>query len=430
MTYTNDCRKLRILILTSDRFPFFRPAAKLIFTDEFQKRGHIVDWIVQASSADGEVGTVPWGQGNAYVCGTNDGRSRLHRLTKHLRDIRNDLRVVSLLRRDRYDLVQVKDKYLAALIAIVVARVRRIPFFYWLAYPHGDAALLSARTGIARYRLQRLLKGHLYRWLLYHVVLPQSDHVFVQSEQMREDLVAEGIPRNKMTPIPSSVNLAQIDKLEAVLPILKPDGEQWVTYLGTLLRVRKLDFLVRAFYGVNSRFPGAKLYFIGSGEDPDDERMLLDEVRRLGLENSIYFTGQLPMHEAWNYVRASDVCVSPYFPTPVLNSTSPTKLIEYLALSCPVICNEHPEQRQVVEASHGGLCRPWLEHDFAEGIIHLLENPQVAKEMGRRGRSYVRDVRTNRHMADIVIEVYKRIVGDYRGRRRASVLEGPKQRLD
>ena len=101
-------------------------------------------------------------------------------------------------------------------------------------------------------------------------------------------------------------------------------------------------------------------------------------------------------------MREADVCVSPFFPTPVLQSASPTKLVEYLALGKPVVANDHPEQRRVIEESGGGICVPYAETAFASAIVHLLQNPAQAREMGERGRLYVRTHRAYPVIADAV----------------------------
>ena len=85
-------------------------------------------------------GEQPFKGGTAYVAATNLGSGRLASLRRHLADLRNDFRVFGLLKRRRYSLVQIKDKYFGALLALIAARLYGVPAFYWLAYPHGEAA--------------------------------------------------------------------------------------------------------------------------------------------------------------------------------------------------------------------------------------------------------------------------------------------------
>ena len=77
-----------------------------------------------------------------------------------------------------------------------------------------------------------------------------------------------------------------------------------------------------------------------------------------------------------------------------------------MALGKPVIANDHPEQTQVLDASGGGLHVPWDETRFAEAMIRLLTNPDLAAEMGRKGRAYVARHRCYSVIAEHVGEAY------------------------
>ncbi len=114
------------------------------------------------------------------------------------------------------------------------------------------------------------------------------------------------------------------------------------------------------------------------------------------------FVGQLPREEALAYVREADVCASPFFPSPVLRSASPTKLIEYMAMGKAVVANDHPEQARVIAESGAGLCVPWEEEPFAAAIAALLEDPRGARRMGECGRRWVIDHRAYNVIADTV----------------------------
>lgn len=418
-------RRFRLLLMTSDMFPPFRPAAKSIFGDEFAARGHVVDWLLRPDPRHGvEGGARPFGRGTAYVARTDTGESRRRRFRKHWLAFVNDCRALTLVRRGGYDLVQVKDKYLGALLAIAACKLFGVPLFYWIAFPHSESALYNARNAFARYRWLYLLRGALQKWTLYRLILPCARHVFVQSEQMRRDMAAEGVPIEKMTPVPSSLNLAALDASAG--GVEKPPNERWIVYLGTLLRQRQLDFLVRVLARVIEREPDARLLFVGKGGMGADERALIEEARRLGVSHAVTITGWLDEARAWDYTRAADVCVSPYAPIPVLRSTSPTKLIEYMALSRPVVASVHPEQTPILRDSGAGLLADWNEDEFAAAIVHVLRHPDDAAEMGRAGRRFVERFRTHRRMADLVEETYARILStDHPGT--AGLSRGPRR---
>lgn len=405
--------KLSILFVTSDKYPPFRPAAKAIYSEVLSQRGHRIDWLLQADERRDDT-TRSWrtmrvldlGGGKAYVCGTNDGVSRLSRLVKHLKDLCNDIRMFSLVRRNRYDLIQVKDKYLAAIIAILAAKWHDIRFFYWIAFPHGEASIYEAEQKIARYPMLYRMRGKFLKLLLYKIILPAADHVFVQSEQMKKDFTLEGISPEKMTPIPSSVSLADMPYEPQRVRSVDVQNEYRIIYLGTLNRMRGLDFIIRVFQKVHKRIPNSRLVLIGKGDSPSDEELLHQEVNACGLESAVDFLGHLPMCDAWDHVKSADVCLSPYLPTPILRSTSPTKLVEYMAMGRPVVANDHPEQKLVLKQSGAGVTVAWEENAFANAVVSLLQKPDVRQSMGENGRNYIENYRTNEKLADTVERQY------------------------
>jgi glycosyltransferase involved in cell wall biosynthesis len=402
---------LRLLVVSSDTYPPTRVDVSVLFGVELAKRGHQIDWILQSEAACPRPYVAQWGGGRVWVGATDLGSSLVRRLRKHALGIANDCRLFSRLRHGPYQLIEVKDKFLAGALAIVARRWFRVKFVYWLSYPFPEHYLLRANDGTARYPLLYRLRGNAFRWLLYRWLLPAADHVFVQSEQMREDIAAEGVPLEKMTAVHMGVSAEMFAAPPAaVTRRVLPQGLPCVLYLGTLSKVRRMDFLVRVFARVREAMPTAKLYIVGRGDHPDDEQFLRAEIARLGLQSSIVMVGQLPQAQALEYVREADVCASPFHPTPVLRSASPTKLVEYMAMGKAVVANDHPEQKRVIEQSGAGYCVPYDEQPFADAVVRLLRDPDGAKAMGERGRRYVIEHRAYAVIADSVEQRLRQVV--------------------
>jgi glycosyltransferase involved in cell wall biosynthesis len=391
-----------MLVVSSDTFPPTRVDVTVLFGEELAGRGHRIDWLLQSEHTCARGYVTPWGGGHVWVGATDLGASRFSRLRKHVRGIRNDLRLFKLLKTGGYDIVEVKDKFIAGLCAALASRMYRKRFVYWLSYPFPEAYLHGARDGTARYPLLWLIRGGIFKVLLYRMILPAADHVFVQSEQMRRDVAAEGIPLERMTAVPMGVRNTSVTATEVTTRKLIPVGQPSFLYLGTLNKVRRLDFLIRVLERVLKRVPNAKLYIVGAGEDPSDEQVLIDEAKKFKVSHAVVFVGKLPQREALRYVLETDVCVSPFYPTPVLNSTSPTKLVEYMASGKAVVANEHPEQELIIRESGAGYCVPWDEKAFATAIVKLMQNAPQARRMGALGKQYVQTHRTYSVIADQV----------------------------
>jgi glycosyltransferase involved in cell wall biosynthesis len=346
-----------------------------------------------------------------WVGPTDAGKSLLRRVRKHFLGITHDMKMFSLLHNGDYDFIEVKDKFISGIFAMIAARVFRKRFVYWLSYPFPEAYLAMARDGAARYPMLYRIRGWGFKVLLYRILLPLADHIFVQSEQMRRDVAAEGVPLSRMTAVPMGIEVSGLTLPCAARrrAVLSP-SEHCLLYLGTLARVRRLDFVIRVLARVRESVPDAKLYLVGRGDDPSDEQLLIDEARRLDVLSAVVLVGELPRADALRYVQEADVCISPFYPTPVLNSTSPTKLVEYMAMGKAVVANDHPEQRLIIEQSGGGYCVPYEEEAFAKAIVTLLRSPELARAMGERGRRYVETNRTYAIIGDVVERELRSVV--------------------
>jgi len=374
----------------------------ILFGKKLVERGHIIDWILQSEAACKRSYKVEWSGCNVYVGPTDNGTSILLKAKNVFLSIVHDLKMFNILRKRKHNFILVKDKFLSGLIAIIVSKIFRTKLIYWISYPIPEMLLNEATEKIGKYPLLCYIRGRFLKQLLYGVLLPCANHVFVQSEQMKKDIALEGISTETMTVVPMGVCCEKIQYYGYSTEEHVDDKEKVVLYLGTLAKNRKLDFLVRVFEKVLSKQREVKLCFVGRGEHPSDEQVIKDEAKRLGISGSIHLTGFVPQEEAWNYVKDAHVCVSPFYPAKILNSTSPTKLIEYMAMGKAVVANDHPEQTLVLSESKAGICVPYDENAFARAIVYLLKHQEMAKAMGILGREYVEKRRSYEEIADLV----------------------------
>ncbi len=393
---------MKFLIILRDKYPQFRPDIAVLFGRELAGRGHEIHWRMQSEGQLDKRLETMWGGGPVVVAPRSGRLCWYHRILNNVRDFANDL--AGIFTRDGFNVVQVKDKFLIALLGPFAAQRNQGRFVYWLSYPFPEAWAVEAKKGTALYPAIYGLRGKLCAWLLYRMILPKADHVMVQSEQMRRDIAAKGIDPECMTVVPMGVDMADFPKLE-------PSQENSnVLYLGTMIRVRGLEFLLRVFKIVLAERPGARLIMIGAGKVSEDLEFLKQEAVKLGIAEQVEFTGFMDRALAMERVKGAAVCVSPFKPLPILNSTSPTKLLEYLAMGRPVVANDHPEQALVLGESGGGVVTAWDKAEFAKGILDLLAlSPAERDEMGQQGRRWVQQHRSYSAIADMVEQAYLNI---------------------
>lgn len=375
-----------------------------LFAQRLANEGLTIDYVLFDRKPGPAWKATQWRGAQAFVVGASSAGGLRGALTNKFKQLWADVRTVALAASGRYDIVQIRDRFFVAPLALLAARIRGKKFVYWLSYPYPESRLIDAQEGRARIRWATWLLGSLEAWILYRLVLPRVDHAFVQSEQMLRDIVAEGVDASLMTPVPMGVNESLLEHKAAEF---RPNT---IAYLGTLIRVRRLEMLVAALALVKKQVPDAQLLLVGDGEDPEDRDNIEQAVRKFALEDSVEITGMLPMAQAHGLIAQAAVCVSPFYPTPILLSTSPTKISEYLALGRPVVANVHPEQSLVLEQSGAGYCVPWSPEDFAQAIVKLLVDPTQSAQMGQQGREWVAGNRVYGKIAEDLIPYYQRLL--------------------
>lgn len=396
---------MRLLYLTAEEWPTFRADINVLFGKYLPRYGVYSDLVTEASLSQA---TSTWPAGKAVICHVPSNRAA-HYILKFL----HQCKVLLTTHYDDYAAVQVRDMTIIALLALVMCAINKKPFFYWLSYPQSEGQIQRAKARGMRAGMKYwfpLLQGTVGKWLLYRVILPKSDHVFVQSTNMLEMLASQGIATTKMTPVQMGVDI------EATQEMLLPSqndalkDKRVIIYLGTLDRVRQIEFLFEMLAIVKAHVPNVLLVLAGDTEDTVQRTWLKKEAQRLGVAESILWTGWMPMQEAWRYVVAAEVGLSSFPRGYLLDMASPTKAVEYMALGLPVVANDNPDQQQVIAESGAGLCVPMTAEGFANATLTLLNDSKLRVNMTALGKAYVAEKRSYQQLAYALAAQYKMLI--------------------
>lgn len=378
---------MHLLYLTAEAYPTHRVDVQLLFGVWMPRLGITSDLV--AIRSERGVNTPSWAGGRAILAEPRTGWRRRGAAAWHA--------VRQLLAADRsgYDAIQVRDMPFIALFGLLAARAKGLRYFYWMSFPIPESHLGMAEdrgvsAGIAKFAYH-WLNGKLGQWILYRLVLPRADHVFVQSDQMKIDVARLGIPACRMTPVPMAVDTAAL-ATAGIRPCDDPRlvNHRVLVYLGTQGRPREIERLFDMLALVRREVPEALLVLVGDVEDPAHRAWLRERADAAGVADHVLWTGWLPIEEGWRYVRSAEVGLSPFPRGPLLDSASPTKVPEYLALGVPVVCNDNPDQAAIVAASGAGRCVPYTASSFATAVLDVLEcGPDARDAMVRAGKTYV-----------------------------------------
>jgi glycosyltransferase involved in cell wall biosynthesis len=380
--------KLKILVLPDGTYPTSHTVLEEVYANILPNKGHKITWVMQSGEKLKKNKIVHWKGTKVSVTMASPRTSRFGSLINHiLRCIGKILIIQKIVKGEKFDLVQVREGIIEGIIAIYLKKRCGIPFSFQYTFPFPEAGIYSSKRGFARYPLIYYVRGKISK-PIFMWVMRKADLVLPVSKQMKQDLIKGGIPGEKMMVFPMGADTSISPNMPGahIRKKFKLSTFPTIIYVGTMVKNRELDFLLRVIVKVKKKIPNIKLLMVGDGND----RLQLGELSKsLGIENNVIFAGQILHSLVPEFIAAANIGVSPIPSVPIFKVGSATKTIEYMALGKPVIGTDIADQKEVINNSGGGICVRYDEEEFARAIIELLSNPQKAKEMGVKGREWV-----------------------------------------
>ncbi len=226
--------------------------------------------------------------------------------------------------------------------------------------------------------LRRLPMGR----ALARFVLSRTDFVFAVSSHVRKSLDELLGWDSKAIVQCNGVWVKLFRSEEGAGPIDSPFPGGFLLYLGRLIEVKGVSYLLRAMPSVLQRSPGVGLIVVGSGPLEGELRR---EAAQLGITGSVRFVGRQPYRQIIRYARACRVAVVPsiidrYGKTEGM----PTVVLEAMASGARVVGSAVDGIPDVIRhAENGWLCRDKDPHDLAEKILTALEDSPSSGVMRR-----------------------------------------------
>ena len=223
------------------------------------------------------------------------------------------------------------------------------------------------------------------------VSMKYSDRIIAVTPRLKCRISKEfSIKKEKIEVIGNGVNLdlfkpmkdgKKLDGLRRNLEIRSDN--RIVCFVGNMAHWQGLEVLVDSALTISQRNRRAKFLVVGDGVL---RGKIVNKVNRLGLMNRFVFTGMVPYHEVPVFINMADVCVSPFISE--RNSAiglSPLKVFEYMACGKPVVSSNISGLEFMAEERAGLLVAPDDQEELAHGILRVLENSELAKELGENG---------------------------------------------
>jgi glycosyltransferase involved in cell wall biosynthesis len=168
-------------------------------------------------------------------------------------------------------------------------------------------------------------------------------------------------------------------KLAAALGIAESD--KVITYMGSFFYFSGLNAAIEEFS--KSSNPSQKLLLIGGGEQ---DRELREQVRTLGLQSRVIFTGFISYAELPKYLGLADIAINTLERNLVADVALPNKVLQYVASGLKVVSTELSGLRSIFVNSNAVTWAASPEQVIKRALEILKDESNVeVPELARGG---------------------------------------------
>ena len=302
----------------------------------------------------------------------------------------------------RYSLIHAHF-FMSALVASAIRKLLIVPY-----------VVTFHALGLVRKAHQKEMdKFPPERCAIERFVVDDADRLIAECPQDRMDLIKyyRADPA-RISIVPCGFNPAEFhpyDRLEARKRLGLPLQEKILLQLGRMVPRKGVDNVIRALGQLSADERKVRLVVVGGNSDRPDPS-LTPEIGRLqavareaGVEHRVQFVGRRDRQMLPLYYSASDMFIT----TPWYEPFGITPL-EAMACGIPVVGSDTGGLKySVAEGKTGFLVPPKDPASLARKIIQLLDDPQLAKKMGRNGLRRVRKLFTWKKVSLQIADVYK-----------------------
>lgn len=295
---------------------------------------------------------------------------------------------------------------LNAIAALRAGREFGIPVVYEVRAFWEDAAVdhgTSKEWGL-RYRFTRGLETYAFK---------HADAITTICEGLRQDIVARGIPANKVTVIPNAVDIEKFSfganpdaQLKATLGLT---DARVLGFLGSFYAYEGLDLLIQALPRLLARAPDVRLLLVGGGPQ---EASLKQQAQALGVTDKVIFTGRVPHDQVNRYYDLVDVLVYPRHSMRLTELVTPLKPLEAMAQGRVFVASDVGGHKElVIDGETGVLFKAGDPQSLADKVLDLLNAPGRWPLLKQAGRRFVETERNWKKSVSNYTPIYQQLAG-------------------
>ncbi len=239
-----------------------------------------------------------------------------------------------------------------------------------------------------------------------------ADATVVISEGMRRDLITRGIPSERISLVPNSVDVSRFVPINTKDPeLIQRLGLNLKVVAGYTTNIRRLeglDTLIYAIPKILERIPDFCVVIVG---DDSYKTVLEGLVTRLRLYQYVRFTGRVPHNVVERFYSIIDIFVTPRTNRRVNNMVTPLKPLEAMAMEKALLVSNVDGLTEIVKDGRTGLVFEADNPDSLAGkCVRLCLDANLRERLGKEARRWVARERSPANMARQYKHIYRKVL--------------------
>ena len=233
------------------------------------------------------------------------------------------------------------------------------------------------------------------------------DRLIVWTENMKKKFLLKwGIPEEKIIVHPAALNLGNYNLNASGEEINKKYGKHLITCIKTLWHsnAKGLEYIIKAMKYVSEKHPEYKLVIFGNGPY---RKSLQKLVKKEMLEKFVSLPGAIKPEECEKVWAATDIAPHSY----VYEFSTSISLLEYLAFGKACVVTDVGSVNELV-GDAAVVVKAEDEKAIADGIIKLIENPELRKKIGEKARKRVEEKYSIKATVDLLEKTYSEVLNE------------------
>ena len=271
------------------------------------------------------------------------------------------------------------------LFYFIIVKIRRKPFILWRE--DWDWKVRSLKRSFVKF-----MAGFIGR---------NADAILVPGSKHMEFFTSLGVSSDNIFIMPNVSNIELNEKdfqnKENIRKGLHLENKKVVLYVGRLIDLKGVDYLIKAFYKLHKDRKDVVLLVVGEGPEKSKLEVLAGE---LGIKDSVIFTGNIDNSLLGGYYLLSNVFVLPSITT-YFADACPLVVNEAMYFARPVITSDAVGTTFMIQDGENGYVVPERDVDsLCNAIYKIVSDPDLEEKMGNESKKLIEEGFRYKNMVD------------------------------